>query len=730
MLDLSFNALSDPDLDLQALAPLAWLRKLKLNDNPISAFRPRQRQHMRDRGNTAAIAAAFSSAEAYREAVLRAAPSVSELDGDVIDLEARHRTLESSGAHPLAASSQSFLVASAALRALALGSIPHFPSLLQPRGSSAIPRASDGTWVRTRAQVPEGSNPYDYTATAAATAFHDSRGRFLSALAQATFGEDLPAARIPVSMVCSRGGAPAAEGACCGGSDGWLQATDRSFAAMAPLVSAAEQAADISLVASLRHGGAASGGAGNHTMKHVPSCLTEQGRVWLLDSPSLAAGFANGSASLSSGAKSLRSSLRSMTFANPLGGGWTGGQTSGRGELVPEATSPMDMEDAEQLMRQEHVVEVGLGASLSASHHLGALKRPPAEVAGRSRDEDNEPRIHIRPSYYADLIEEVAAAATCIQAVWRSKVARRSAADLRSDHHRRRVVEAAVRIQAAVRGHAVRIGANLASRRAAAAACREAAAAADLRKRTAAATCIQAFARGLGVRRRLKAAVQAARYVDDGIGGNGGGDGDDDEFDFSVGADELMSGLKGVEAFLEAEEPAFMAAAAAALSSAASVQQQRPAVPLGASPLGGGPQPTQADRPSLLTIPPAYTSPPPPPSLPSSAPQTVQAWVEGVVPVSPTSTVASHQFHPSSKQHSGWDGRSHHHHHHVNAASASGLDPSESLTASPSEATEVGGRGEGGLSLALRQQRYREKLEALMAEWGFQDLATAEAYYR
>jgi hypothetical protein len=38
--------------------------------------------------------------------------------------------------------------------------------------------------------------------------------------------------------------------------------------------------------------------------------------------------------------------------------------------------------------------------------------------------------------------------------------------------------------------------------------------------------------------------------------------------------------------------------------------------------------------------------------------------------------------------------------------------------------------GEGGAGAAARRAAYLAKLQALMTEWGFKDLATAEAHYK
>ncbi|KAK9817721.1 hypothetical protein WJX72_001227 [[Myrmecia] bisecta] len=99
-----------------------------------------------------------------------------------------------------------------------------------------------------------------------------------------------------------------------------------------------------------------------------------------------------------------------------------------------------------------------------------------------------------------------------IQAAWRGYHARKLAARLARDRLDVACNSAAARIQAAWRGRSVRCDADLLARRAQAAEHRAREAAA---RKAAAAVRIQAAVRGLRVRRRFKAALQTARYVDD-----------------------------------------------------------------------------------------------------------------------------------------------------------------------------------------------------------------------
>jgi hypothetical protein len=248
------------------------------------------------------------------------------------------------------------------------------------------------------------------------------------------------------------------------------------------------------------------------------------------------------------------------------------------------------------------------------------------------------------------LLEEVVAAAVIFQTVWKAKLARQTATNLRSDQHRRMIAAAALRIQSAWRGHHVRAGAELRARKEVAWAAKEAMHAAELEQKTKAVVRIQAFARGLGVRRRLKAAVQAARYVDS----------DEDDEDFA-GVDDLLSGLNVVGDFLKAEEPAFMAAATAVI---AAQQQQLPPAASSTST-----QPLSTMRPPALFVPDQQLALSILPlaasssgshrrsnSVKPSAPANVQAWVEAHPgPASPSSTVASQGCRGNNRQ---WDSSS------------------------------------------------------------------------
>ena len=602
ILDLSFNSLADLEC-LQCLAPLSALRTLALNDNPISApQRQPQRQQL--------------ESQAYLQAVARAAPWVTELDGEPAHPHeaARRAAARVAGSH---------LAALATLRALTSGAWTYLPAA---ESVEEVPQQSAGSMEEISHQA-----------------------RLISALASSSQGDDLPAAGVPVTLLCTRDN----------GGRSWLEAAELSYAASGPSVVAAEQAQD---------GAAAARQLSQCRQGGVPD-EAEYGR--LLDRQPLH-GLAK--------AAGKWAALREVQF-----GGLTPGAGAAESGRPLAAEQQREMEAAVRLMQEQHA-EGALQPACAFTQQGRCL--PPDQ-------EDGE--LCERPSYYAGLVEETGFAAVCMQAVWRARRARQDAGRLRSDQHRGRVAAAALLIQAAWRGHAVRGGEDLATRRLAMRARREGAEAVEQTRRAAAAVRIQAAARGLGVRRRLKAAVQASRYVDTNDGGAGA---DDDDFDFDQDADALLSGLKGVEDFLRAEEPSFMAAATAAMATQ-QLQDRKPA-----------PQSLPDLRPPSLSVPGEHDQDPlhhpsPGPHVASlSAPSSVQAWVEAVVPASPTSTIAGGAQRPQDPH---WGSSS--------QAPESQCSPTE------------GGRG-GSQSLALKQQRYREKLEALMADWGFQDLATAEAYYR
>ena len=187
-----------------------------------------------------------------------------------------------------------------------------------------------------------------------------------------------------------------------------------------------------------------------------------------------------------------------------------------------------------------------------------------------------------------------------------------------------------------------------------------------------------------------------------------------------------MAGLKNVEAFLEAEEPTFKAAAAAALSSHPHQHHPHPhhhptstlpplnipKGPLGLTPLSPPPAPAPpshhltADAMSHMMTSNGKTHE-------RHGHGSVQVWVETHPgPASPTlsnmqdatahqdATSPAYSLQSNVHQTGAWD------------ANKGAFD-----------------RGEGN-DAALKQQRHIEKLQALMKEWGFKDLATAEAYYR
>ena len=115
--------------------------------------------------------------------------------------------------------------------------------------------------------------------------------------------------------------------------------------------------------------------------------------------------------------------------------------------------------------------------------------------------------------------EVVAAAAAVLQTGWRARCERLSYQKLRDGARDGGLVDAAVCLQAAWRGRVVRKAGEVGVLRRAAAAALEAAAVAaqeeqKMEMQRAAVVMIQAAVRGHGVRRRLKAALEAARKVD------------------------------------------------------------------------------------------------------------------------------------------------------------------------------------------------------------------------
>ncbi len=562
------------------MPPLEQLRSLKLNDNPLACTAPNvqaQQQLLPSRDR-----------ERYLCAVRKAAPWLSELDGELLAPPERRRAA-------MAAAAGSPEVALAARRTLSCATAS-FVALLPV---AAVARGGGASTSSAEEEAESGAC--------------EAQSRLLLSLASTSCGRELPRAGVPPSLLClalprpssvptepAAASSTGSSSASTGSEGGWLRAAERAWAAGAPCATAALQASDM-LWATQGQRPGEEGGPPNQSAAAL--CVT-------LDSRPLA-----GFAALSTKLKSLH-----------LGGG-VGGESVA---LIPSTEATLQFirgqEDALSAMKDMHVKAASQKAIFASS-----WASEPGVARSAVSVDDGE--FELRPSYYVRLLEEAAGAATVLQSVWRAKRARLEAATLSSAQHRLRMAAAAVRIQAAWRGRSVRIGAGLRALREGAARRRQAAEAADRERRHAAAARIQAAARGMRVRRRLAAAVRAARYD---------ADGDDDEgFDFDVDAVEgLMSGLKGVEEFLKAEEPAFMAAAQAAMQ-----QRQQPASvreaaalapPTGLPPLSPmRPPGLPGFRPPALVVPAAA----------GASPATVQAWIEShpgeAHPPSPTSTVRS-----------------------------------------------------------------------------------------
>ncbi|MEW5308003.1 MAG: hypothetical protein WDW36_010367 [Sanguina aurantia] len=161
-------------------------------------------------------------------------------------------------------------------------------------------------------------------------------------------------------------------------------------------------------------------------------------------------------------------------------------------------------------------------------------------------------QLQLRPSYFQRLQRGLGVFATVIQAHWRGVCARRVAAHMRSSAYQSHRAACALHIQRAWRGHRTRSSPGLAQLRAAAAAATAEVArlagvegrrlaVAEATRRELAAVKIQALARGCGVRRRLRAALHASRYVDD------------DDFDYAGLPEEDDSFLQDIEQLLRVE---------------------------------------------------------------------------------------------------------------------------------------------------------------------------------
>ncbi|KAL0044361.1 hypothetical protein WJX82_002138 [Trebouxia sp. C0006] len=184
-------------------------------------------------------------------------------------------------------------------------------------------------------------------------------------------------------------------------------------------------------------------------------------------------------------------------------------------KLLPSLASSHLLDDAElQLVRaladdaplRNAMVEradfaelAGLWDQRFRRHFQMQLQQPPCIHQGK---------LEGSALYAQQQAANAAAAATCIQAVWRGRQARRSTASLRVVLQQQRQRDrAATAIQAAWRGHTVREQALLHLRR-------QAAASQQAIMQTAAAK-IQAVVRGRKLRQQLSQARQAAAYTDD-----------------------------------------------------------------------------------------------------------------------------------------------------------------------------------------------------------------------
>ncbi|GFR43183.1 hypothetical protein Agub_g4233 [Astrephomene gubernaculifera] len=418
-----------------------------------------------------------------------------------------------------------------------------------------------------------------------------------------------------------------------------------------------------------------------------------------------------------------------------------------------------------------------------------------ASSSGAAHLPQPQPVLLPQPSYFwRRVVCDAGAAATIIQSYWRGMRARRLAAVLRSDQYQARCCAAATSIQAWWRGHRVRCGRQLAALRAAAAAERAARRQQEERRRHAAAVTIQAHVRGHLVRRRLRAALAAAR-----LGPGGGSDAEDEDlFGGSGELGDMLAFLQPLEKLFLEERPqqgpvagqwgpggpqqqpmrppmqgAGVPAAAAAAAGPSGAEQigpagLRPLPPLAwaapaaalssspslaaggfaaydpaalVAPPGAVVAPAAPPVPSVLpsnhlteqqlvarpvnpfasadALPPLQRAPPPPP--PGHPPHTlpgggVGGFGGGPRPAALTIAEGSADYTGlDPRWQSGEVGEAHGGEYGNGQVCDTPVSQADSVTPSSQE---------------RRQQRHLERLRALMAEWGFKDLATAEAYYR
>jgi hypothetical protein len=305
--------------------------------------------------------------------------------------------------------------------------------------------------------------------------------------------------------------------------------------------------------------------------------------------------------------------------------------------------------------------------------------------------------------------EAAAAAAVVLQRVWRTRCERLRYLKLRNAARDGTLVASAVFLQACWRGRLVRVAGALGSLRRAAAA--RAAAAEEQQKlemQRAAAVMIQAVVRGHGVRRRLKAALEAARKLDFGPGcerGEAAGTGGR-----SVSLTEPWEADDGEDAWWHAPEK-LLGGHVAAVAGGGGVE---------------GTVPGKECRTGVWDLPRGV-----------GQEQCCDTNKEDGTQHSMARSLAA-----SSRQISA-------------AAAASGAGASEEvsstgfierggndLPAVPSSAgvgseEDMGAEQEesengspGRRSSPSRREAYEAKLKALMVEWGFRDMATAEMHYK
>lgn len=205
----------------------------------------------------------------------------------------------------------------------------------------------------------------------------------------------------------------------------------------------------------------------------------------------------------------------------------------------------------------------------SAKSDLGPLLwRHHKELLELGKSSAPQPMLVRAPGYCNALDAARGRGATLIQAHWRGLLARRLAARLRRQQAELRRHSAAACIQAVWRGLVWRRGPDLALLRSQLASRRSAAAHAQQRQRAAAAVRIQAVFRGHRLRRRLRAALKAARLSED----------EDWDLEEAFDVDGFLGPMPDLDWDLDIPpEIATRAAAAAAAVAAAAAAARAPA---------------------------------------------------------------------------------------------------------------------------------------------------------